>query len=58
MDELCKNGGTDRDAVWSLEGQTRVHPRNHVLISSGCRVAPPGEYDSAIGLLRFSGRFC
>ena len=53
-DVPCKNGWTDRDAIWGL---TRVGPRNHVLdgVEIPCR---KGQFFKLSGWLKRIGNLC
>jgi len=46
--ELCKNGWTNRDAVWGMDSGG---PREACL-RCGCTLAPPNEYDWTVHVRR------
>jgi len=49
--ELCKNGWTDRDAVWDLDSGGPKEACNRW----GCTLAPPGEYQWTVHMRRRCG---
>ena len=42
--ELCKNGSTDRDAVWDMDSSG---PKE-ACVRWVCTLVPPGEYDRTV----------